>query len=87
MTRLTVTGIMSCMTRPLVFLTTSEVAAVFGVAQETVRRWCIAYRADPAKGIRSISLPSGVYRIPEEAVREILDSGQTPDEVDSAAVA
>jgi excisionase family DNA binding protein len=56
------------------FLTPGEVGALLRVDPKTVTRWCKIIEADGKPRMPSIRTPGGHRRIPESAVRAILNA-------------
>lgn len=55
-------------------LTPGEVAKLFRVDPKTVTRWCVTTDEDGKPRLPSIRTPGGHRRIPESAVRRLLDA-------------
>jgi excisionase family DNA binding protein len=54
-------------------LSTGQVAALFGVDQETATRWCKPQGDRPPR-LRSVRTPGGHYRVRYAEVRALLES-------------
>lgn len=62
---------MSCMTREIELLTTSEVANSLRVDSSTVRRWATT------GAISSVRLPNGTIRIPRSELDRMLNAAES----------
>lgn len=72
---------MSCMTRDIELMTTSEVAQALRVDSSTVRRWAAT------GAIAAVRLPNGTFRIPRTALDELLAPTEAATPEDSRTLA